>query len=82
MLLDRIMSDVNDDNVLLLYVARPQNSETSTESAMMTVNEQTSSADSHLSSVTDKVSTVTDSQTQTGIHCTVMYCSRSCSSTI
>jgi len=66
MLLGGIMSDVNDDNVFLLYVARPQNSETSTESALITVNEQTS-ADSDLSAVTDKVNTVTDSQTQTGI---------------
>ena len=76
MLLGEIMSDINDYDVFLLYVAPPPDDETSTESSMTTVSEQTSSADSDLSTVTDKVNTVTDSQTQTGIHCTLLYSSR------
>jgi len=60
------------------YKVECRNTDTVSEAKLTTtVNEQTSSADSDLSTVTNKVSTVTDSQTRPGIHCTLLYCSSS-----
>jgi len=55
--------------VYIVLVATQQKAKATTEAKITTtVNKQTSSADSGLS-------TVTDSQTQTGIYCTLLYSS-------